>query len=62
MLTHHLMHPEGEAVAEGSVIIIGGAEDGSAIQVILNRFASLAGGRDDRGGDLDRIVARRRSR
>ena len=46
MLTHHLTHPEGEAVAEGSVIIIGGAEDKVRDRVILNRFASLAGGRD----------------
>jgi len=33
-------------VAEGSVIIIGGAEDKVRDRVILNRFASLAGGRD----------------
>jgi cyanophycinase len=33
-------------VAEGSVLIIGGAEDKVRDRVILNRFASLAGGRD----------------
>ena len=33
-------------MAEGSVIIIGGAEDKVRDRVILNRFASLAGGRD----------------
>jgi len=33
-------------VAEGSVIIIGGAEDKVRDRVILNRFAGLAGGRD----------------
>jgi cyanophycinase len=33
-------------VAEGSVIIIGGAEDKVRDRVILNRFVSLAGGRD----------------
>jgi len=33
-------------VTEGSVIIIGGAEDKVRDRVILSRFASLAGGRD----------------
>jgi cyanophycinase len=33
-------------VAEGTVIIIGGAEDKVRDRVILNRFVSLAGGRD----------------
>ncbi len=33
-------------MAEGSVIIIGGAEDKVRDRVILNRFAGLAGGRD----------------
>ena len=33
-------------MAEGSVIIIGGAEDKVRDRVILNRFVSLAGGRD----------------
>ena len=33
-------------MAEGSVIIIGGAEDKVRDRVILNRFASLAGGSD----------------
>jgi len=33
-------------VSEGSVIIIGGAEDKVRDRVILSRFASLAGGRD----------------
>ena len=33
-------------MAEGSVIIIGGAEDKVRDRVILSRFASLAGGRD----------------
>jgi cyanophycinase len=33
-------------VAEGSVIIIGGAEDKVRDRVILNRFVALAGGRD----------------
>ena len=33
-------------MAEGSVLIIGGAEDKVRDRVILNRFASLAGGRD----------------
>jgi cyanophycinase len=33
-------------VAEGTVIIIGGAEDKVRDRVILNRFATLAGGRD----------------
>src|SRR5918994_7458424 len=33
-------------VSEGSVIIIGGAEDKVRDRVILNRFATLAGGRD----------------
>jgi cyanophycinase len=45
MLSHHLHAPR-NAVAEGSVIIIGGAEDKVRDRVILNRFASLAGGRD----------------
>src|SRR5204863_4596881 len=34
------------AVTEGSVIIIGGAEDKVRDRVILSRFATLAGGRD----------------
>jgi cyanophycinase len=45
MLTHHFTQTR-EVVAEGSVIIIGGAEDKVRDRVILNRFASLAGGRD----------------
>jgi cyanophycinase len=36
----------GGLVAEGSVIIIGGAEDKVRDRVILNRFVALAGGRD----------------
>jgi cyanophycinase len=45
MLSHH-SDASRETVAEGSVIIIGGAEDKVRDRVILNRFASLAGGRD----------------
>jgi cyanophycinase len=45
MLSHHSRTLR-KAVAEGSVIIIGGAEDKVRDRVILNRFASLAGGRD----------------
>ena len=33
-------------MADGTVIIIGGAEDKVRDRVILNRFVSLAGGRD----------------
>ena len=36
----------GHVVTEGSVIIIGGAEDKVRDRVILSRFATLAGGRD----------------
>jgi cyanophycinase len=35
-----------ESVTDGTVIIIGGAEDKFRDRVILNRFVSLAGGRD----------------
>ena len=45
MLTHASDASLGRP-AEGSVIIIGGAEDKVRDRVILNRFASLAGGRD----------------
>ena len=46
-------------MTEGSVIIIGGAEDKVRDRVILSRFATLAGGRDANVvGDLDRVVAR----
>src|SRR5439155_5547688 len=37
---------ERAAVTDGSVIIIGGAEDKIRDRVILNRFVALAGGRD----------------
>ena len=37
-----------ELVAEGTVIIIGGAEDKVRDRVILSRFVALAGGRDAR--------------
>ena len=33
-------------MADGTVIIIGGAEDKVRDRVILSRFATLAGGRD----------------
>jgi len=33
-------------VTDGTVIIIGGAEDKVRDRVILNRFVNLAGGRD----------------
>lgn len=42
---HHLREPQ-TPVTEGSVIIIGGAEDKVRDRVILSRFATLAGGRD----------------
>src|ERR1700675_2843527 len=35
-----------ESVTDGTVIIIGGAEDKIRDRVILNRFVALAGGRD----------------
>ena len=69
-VTHDLAGPDGvrrilanrrlagEAVADGTVIIIGGAEDKVRDRVILSRFVALAGGRGrhDRR-HLDRVVA-----